>query len=61
MTPIDVERIYEALAEKLDAVGQEKSELFLAKLALLLSHDIGDAGRVLKLIEEAGHHLDASD
>lgn len=61
MTPNDVETIYEALAEKLDAVGREKSELFLAKLALLLSHEIGDAARVSRLIEQASRNLDAAD
>ena len=61
MTPTDVERVYDALAEKIDAIGPAKSELFLAKLALLLAHDIDDVGRVLTLIDEASSHLDASD
>ncbi|CUH64318.1 hypothetical protein TG4357_01208 [Thalassovita gelatinovora] len=58
MTPVDVETVYEALAEQLDAVG-DKTDLFLAKLALLLAHDIGDAARVCTRIAEAAQNLDA--
>lgn len=61
MTPIDVERVYDGLAASIDAAGPEKSELFLAKLALLLSVELGDVARVLGLIDEAANHLDASD
>lgn len=61
MTPIDVERVYEVLADHIDLVGPAKTELFLAKLALLLSNEVGDAKRVLNLIEKARAHLDASD
>lgn len=60
MTPTDVERVYDVLAETLDMVGMEKSELFLAKLALLLSNELGDAERVLNLINMASINLDAS-
>jgi hypothetical protein len=58
MTPSDLETVYEALAERLDAVGPEKHPLFLAKLALLLSHDLDDAGRVRARIDEAARGLD---
>jgi len=61
MTPTDLERVYDTLAASLDSVGPDKSELFLAKLALLLSHEIDDAGRVLDLVREAGSHINASD
>ena len=60
MSPTDVETVYDAPAERLDAVGPEKSELFLIKLALLLSHNLGDAARVVNLIEEAQSNLDAA-
>ena len=61
MTPTDVERIYDALATMLDAVGPAKFELFLAKLELLLAREVGDAARDVRLIDEASTHLDASD
>lgn len=59
MNPTDVECVYDALALKLDAVGSAKSELFLAKLTLLLAYELDDAKRVLKLIDEASTDLDA--
>ena len=60
MTPSDVEHVYEALAETLDMVGANKSELFLSKLALLLAHEIGDAEIVLRLINSASGNLEVS-
>ena len=59
MTPRDVEMIYDALALQLDAVGPDRRELFLAKLALLLAHDLGDAARACNLIAEAANNLDS--
>lgn len=61
MNPTDLERVYGVLAETLDKVGTAKSELFLSKLALLLSHEIGDAKTVLGLVEMAALNLDAPD
>lgn len=60
MSPADVEAVYEALAEQLDAIDADRRELFLAKLALLLSHDLGDASRVRRLIAEAASDLEAA-
>lgn len=57
MNPSDLETVYETLAEKLDAIGAENRELFLAKLALLMSHELGNVEQVLKLIELAGNHI----
>lgn len=61
MTPTDVEAVYDALAQTLDAAGPQKSELFLAKLALLLAHEVGDVARVRTLIAQAAANLDAAD
>ncbi|GAB4529482.1 MAG: hypothetical protein Tsb0019_31380 [Roseibium sp.] len=58
MIPSDLETVYEALAVRLDAVGPENHALFLAKLALLLSHDLDDAGQVRARIDEAARDLD---
>ena len=57
MTPSDVEVVYEALANAIDRVGPDQSELFLAKLALLLSREVGSAEKVLPLVTEAVRHL----
>ena len=53
MTSADVEEVYEALAHALDAVPAGSRELVLAKLALLLAHEVGDAARVRQLIGSA--------
>lgn len=53
MTQTDVEAIYATLAEAIDRVTPEKSELFLAKLALLMAHELDDLDRVRALIESA--------
>jgi len=57
MTSADLETVYEALAEKLDAVDAGKRELYLAKLALLLAHELADADRVRQLIAEAANNI----
>lgn len=59
MTPSDVEAVYEAVASTLDGIAPEQRELFLAKLVLLLAHDLGDAGAALARIAEAAQDLDA--
>lgn len=58
MTPTEIEIVYEALARKLDSVGPDKRELLLAKLALLMAHDLADPERVCSRIEEAAMRLD---
>ena len=37
-----LETVYDRLASAIDAVGQDKSELFLVKLALLAAQELGD-------------------
>ena len=37
-----LETVYDQLATAIDAVGQDKSELFLVKLALLAAQQLGD-------------------
>ena len=53
MTSAEIEKTYEALAKAIDSVDPEQSEIFLAKLALLLSREIGDTKVVFSLIEQA--------
>ncbi|OGB72397.1 MAG: DUF2783 domain-containing protein [Burkholderiales bacterium RIFOXYC12_FULL_65_23] len=38
-----LETVYDALANAIDQAGQDKTELFLVKLALLNAHALGDA------------------
>lgn len=58
MNPADLETVYENLAGQLDAIAQDRRELFLAKLALLLASDLDDVSQVRVRIEEAAANLD---
>lgn len=49
----DIETVYNAIAEEIDQVGAEKSELFLAQLALLLANALDDNELALKCVAEA--------
>ena len=60
MTDKKLEMVYEAIALKIDYLGEEKSELFLAKLSLLLANEIDDLSIVLKAIDDAALSLDLS-
>ena len=57
MSPDEVETVYEAMARQIDAVGAEHSELFLAKLALLLAERLDDTGAALDAIASAAVNL----
>ena len=52
-----LETVYDQLATAIDAVGQEKSELFLVKLALLAAQQLGDETVFGDLIERAQKDL----
>lgn len=58
MNPVEVERMYEAIAGAIDAVGPGRAEVYLAKLALALAHESGDARRALELVALCRENLD---
>jgi hypothetical protein len=58
VTDSEMEEIYESLATKIDAIGKEKSDIFLAKLVLLLSKKFTDLEEIMKCIEEASLNLE---
>ena len=57
MTENKIEIVYEAIAEKIDNLGEEKARLFLAKLSLLLANKIEDNSFVLNAIDDAALSL----
>jgi hypothetical protein len=61
MTHHDLEDIYAALALQIDAVGKENSELFLAKLVVLLAHRNGNPVDVQQCINGAAASLNLPD
>lgn len=52
-----LEAAYDQLATAIDAVGEDKSELFLVKLALLAAQQLGDETVFGDLIERAKKDL----
>ena len=52
-----LETAYDQLATAIDAVGEDKSELFLVKLALLAAQQLGDEAVFGNLIERAQKDL----
>ena len=52
-----LETAYDQLATAIDAVGEEKSELFLVKLALLAAQQLGDEQVFADLIARASRDL----
>ncbi len=59
MKHADLETTYTALALKIDEIGAEQSELFLAKLVLLLAQKNGSVNEVQVCIEAAAASLDS--
>ena len=57
MTENKIEIVYESIANKIDNLGKEKANLFLAKLSLLLANKIEDTSFVLKAIDDASLSL----
>ena len=56
MTENKIEIVYEAIADKIDNLGEE-NKLFLAKLSLLLANKIEDTSFVLNAIDDAALSL----
>ena len=54
---VDLEAVFAALAEGIDAHGPEHSEMFLAKAALLLAEALGDEDRALRAIADAQRNM----
>ena len=57
MAHSDLEKTYASLALKIDEVGEAHSELFLAKLVLLLVQKHGDTDEVQQCIDAAAVSL----
>jgi hypothetical protein len=57
MKQTNLETVYDTLALALDQAGPDHQDLLLAKLALLLAQDLGDADLVCQRIKEAAENL----
>ncbi len=61
MKQTDLESIYEALANTLDAIAPEQREVYLAKLALALCDTLGAPQACLDTILECRAGLESTD
>ena len=48
-----LETVYDTLASAIDQAGQDKTELFLVKLALLNANELGDAALFQQQVQAA--------
>lgn len=53
-----LERVYDAIAEAIDRVGDGQEATFLAKLALVLAARVGDEAAISGAITAAARDLD---
>jgi hypothetical protein len=58
MNSDEIEAVYQAVARKLSDLGPARSEIFLAKLVLLLANELPSAEAALQLINRAAHGFD---
>ncbi|HSY97709.1 MAG TPA: hypothetical protein VK793_18940 [Steroidobacteraceae bacterium] len=57
MSIIEIEQVYDLVAEGIDKAGAEKTTLFLAKLSLALANLVGDSKTVAAAVLAAGRDL----
>lgn len=53
LTPEQLDELYTRLCYRMARAGEEATPQILARLALLLMHEVGDAGRIDRAIDEA--------
>ena len=53
LTPAELDELFTGLWVGLAAAGQERTPMILARLALLLMHEVGDAERVAAAVTAA--------
>jgi hypothetical protein len=57
MSIVDIERVYDLIADEVDRAGPAKAELFLAKLCLALANLVGDGEKVANAVTAAARDL----
>lgn len=53
LSVIELETVYDWLAQAIDSAGRDRAELFLTKLALLNAQALGDTAQVRQHIDTA--------
>lgn len=57
MSIIEIEQVYDLIADGIDRAGPDKASLFLAKLSLALANLVGDVSIVANAVIAAGRDL----
>jgi len=57
MTDEDLDELYTQACRAMTNAGEEKTELYLARLVLLLMHEIDDPQRIKRALEAAAEGL----
>ena len=58
LKPEELERIYDLMAEAIDAAGPDKEALFLSRLCLVLANELGNEKQVRDCITNASEDLE---
>jgi hypothetical protein len=53
LSTAEIEAVYDLIAEGIDAAGEDKARLFLAKLSLALANLTGDLAAVRQAVDAA--------
>jgi len=56
--PDQLDHVYTEACRRMTALGADKTELFLARLALLLMKEVGDSARILDAVDAARKSLE---
>lgn len=59
LNPEELDHVYTEACRSMTALGADKTELFLARLALLLMKEVGDSARILDAVEATRKSLEA--
>ena len=57
LTPEQLDEVYTEACRALTALGADKTELFLARLSLVLMREVGSRERILAAVETAARDL----
>jgi hypothetical protein len=60
LNPEELDDVYTRACYAMTELGEAKGELFLARLALLLMKEVGDAPRILAAIDAANEGMAAT-
>ncbi len=61
LTPDQLDHVYTEACRSMTALGADKTELFLGRLALLLMKEVGDSARILDAVAAARKSIETGE